>query len=259
MAASEPPNNREKRKHKTLTIQTKIEIIKRLENGENGASLARIYGIGRATISGLRIKKESIMQYASKLDSDDGLKHRKTLRTADNTILEDAVYSWLTERRSIGERISGPLICEKALELNRELNGPSTFKASKGWLKNFKLRHGIRKFPIQNDRIKAETFDFEFVTTEEPDLEDAVEDSNDDDVQDIGPSHSEAFYAFETALNWCEKQTECSSAELVMIQRLKALAAKKTVMSEPHLDILSPETTLVIGAAPPYKDTGYKH
>lgn len=149
MALIEPA----KRKHKVLTIETKIEILNRLSKGESGSSLAKIYDIGRATIFDIKNKREVLLKYASKLDSEDGAKNRKTLRKPNNTLLEDAVYSWFTQRRSLGEPVSGPLLCEKALEINTLLCGPSDFKASTGWLKNFKSRNGIKQ--LRSSEVKT--------------------------------------------------------------------------------------------------------
>ena len=56
---------------------------------------------------------------------------------ADNTALEGTIYTWFTQRRRLGEPISCPKLCEKALELNKSLNGPVDFKASARWLHNF--------------------------------------------------------------------------------------------------------------------------
>lgn len=50
--------------------------------------------------------------------------------------------------RSQGQPISGPLICEKALDMNKKLGGDADFKASTGWLMRFKSRHGIRELDI---------------------------------------------------------------------------------------------------------------
>lgn len=66
-----------KRKHKVLTIETKLEILNRLAKGECSSTLAKIYDIGKATISDIKKKKESILNYASKLDSEDGSKKEK--------------------------------------------------------------------------------------------------------------------------------------------------------------------------------------
>ena len=45
-----------KRKHTFLTIEQKLEILNKLAKGESGASLARIYGVGKATISDIKKK-----------------------------------------------------------------------------------------------------------------------------------------------------------------------------------------------------------
>lgn len=74
-----------KRNHTTLAIESKLQILYRLEKGESGASLARIYGIGKATITDLKNKQQSIQNYITKLDSDDGPNNRQTLKTAQNT------------------------------------------------------------------------------------------------------------------------------------------------------------------------------
>ncbi|KAJ8871377.1 hypothetical protein PR048_027694 [Dryococelus australis] len=67
------------------------------------------------------------------------------------------MYMWITQRRSLREPISGPMICEKALQFNEQLNGPKDFKASSGWLKNFKSRHGIRD--VCKEKLTKEAFE----------------------------------------------------------------------------------------------------
>ena len=59
--------------------------------------------------------------------------------------------------------ISGPMLCEKAVELSRILNGETDFTASKGWEWRFCKRHGIRQLSVQgeklsNDEKQAEVF-----------------------------------------------------------------------------------------------------
>ncbi|PRD32087.1 UNVERIFIED_CONTAM: Jerky-like protein [Trichonephila clavipes] len=82
-------------------------------------------------------------------DKEDGSKNRKTTREANNVLLDHALYLWFTQRRSKGDLISGPLLREKALELNDKLGGLADFKASTGWLKNLKSRYGIRELQIE--------------------------------------------------------------------------------------------------------------
>ena len=58
-----------KRKRNVLTIESKLEIIKQLEKGVSGSSLAVRYNIGKATVSDIKKQKEAILQHAAKLDS----------------------------------------------------------------------------------------------------------------------------------------------------------------------------------------------
>jgi hypothetical protein len=48
----------DKCKHKTLTLITKVETIKKLDKGERLINLAKEYGVGHATIYDIRKKKE---------------------------------------------------------------------------------------------------------------------------------------------------------------------------------------------------------
>ena len=61
-----------------------------------------------------------------------------------------------TSKRSQGDPISGPILCEKALQLNEKLGGSTDFKASTGWLRNFQSRHGIRSLDIQGERLSSD-------------------------------------------------------------------------------------------------------
>lgn len=71
------------------------------------------------------------------------------MKVARNQDLDKATETWFLQKRSSNEPISGPLICEKALEINAKLGGPDDFKASGGWLHKFKYRHGIRELHVQ--------------------------------------------------------------------------------------------------------------
>ncbi|GFT93931.1 HTH CENPB-type domain-containing protein [Trichonephila clavipes] len=54
------------------------------------------------------------------------------MREANNVLLDRALYLWFSQRRSKGYPIWGPLLFEKALELNEKLGVLADFKASTG-------------------------------------------------------------------------------------------------------------------------------
>lgn len=144
-----------KRKRVVLSLKDKINIIESLKKGETGCKLANKYGVGTSTISDIKKNTDSILSYTCKLDSEDGSKHRKTMTKPKHELLEDALYCWFLQKRSTGQPISGPLLCEKALELNKKLGGDESYVASNGWLYRFKSRHGIRELKIQGEKMSA--------------------------------------------------------------------------------------------------------
>lgn len=266
-----------KRKHKVLSVEDKLTIINRLEQGETGASLAKIYNVGRATIFDIKSKKNKLLKFASKFNCKNGSKKRKTMKKVGNEQLENALYSWYLQMRNQGEHITGPLLCARALQLNQIYEGSPDFRASSGWLRNFKSRYGIgmKELEIQGDNSPADFpaancfneyvqkvaegeslaqnvvthwFGEESKVNIKKEHESEEEIINHDNVDLVhveqfidesesnpesekeslsGPTHAEAFVALETAMEWCEEQSECSTTEIRILKKLKDLAAKK--------------------------------
>ena len=56
--------------------------------------------------------------------------------------------------------VSGPVLCEKAVQLHKQLHEGSTvpsFQASRGWLWRFCNRHGIRQLSLQGEKVSSNT------------------------------------------------------------------------------------------------------
>ena len=71
--------------------------------------------------------------------------------------LENALFTWFIQKQSLGQPMSDPLLCMKALLLNLQLSGNSEFKASTGWLRAFKLRHSIRELQIEGETLSGDS------------------------------------------------------------------------------------------------------
>jgi hypothetical protein len=138
-------------------MEKKIEILAKLDKDETSVSLARLYNIGKATVTDIKNNRHAIIDFASKMDSDDGIKRRKVMKVVKYHDLDKAMEMWFIQKRSLNELISGPLICEKALKMNTKLNGPEDCKTSSGWLHKFKSRHGIRELHIQGELLSADS------------------------------------------------------------------------------------------------------
>lgn len=139
-----------KRKHTTLTISQKCEILDKLKDGVSLSSLAQKYGVGKSTIFDIKSKEEKIRSYVVRTEKGPGV--RKTLKAPENLQLEDALFTWFIEQRRKNVPLSGEILMEKAKYFHGRL-GRGEFSASKGWLEKFKKRHGIRQLKISGEKL----------------------------------------------------------------------------------------------------------
>lgn len=144
-----------KRKHSACTLQEKLEVLKRLDKGETATKLAVEFGVGKATISDWKKNRSKIEQFCT-ATSEKTLEQRCNSTNSIYEKLDEATFLWFTQERQKGVPISGPLIQEKALQLNKMLNGDSTFTASNGWLDRWKKRHGVRQLSITGEKLSAD-------------------------------------------------------------------------------------------------------
>ncbi|KHJ43824.1 centromere binding protein B, DNA binding protein [Trichuris suis] len=106
------------------------------------------------------------------------------MKKAQNEEVDQAVYVWLMQKRAMGQPISCPLLCEKALHFNARLGGNPSFRATTGWLHKFKKRHGIREIEIHGKQMSADESSARF------------------------PAYTQAFYdAGDLALRYVKRQT----------------------------------------------------
>ncbi|UYV65668.1 hypothetical protein LAZ67_3005031 [Cordylochernes scorpioides] len=110
-----------KRKRVFLNFTDKLKIVEQLKNGDSGPSLARKYGVENATLTDIKKNSDASTNYASALNIEDISLYRKVMRMAENKDSDPAVYTWFMQLSSQEQPISGPLICEKALEMNEKL------------------------------------------------------------------------------------------------------------------------------------------
>lgn len=126
-----------KRTLKTLSIDEKFRLIKEVESGARKKDIAVKYGVPANTVSTILKNKQTIItaiEYGGASGSSKRLK-KPTYENVDKAILE-----WFKSARRQNLPISGRLIKEKALEFSRQLGQPN-FKASTGWLDNWKRRY----------------------------------------------------------------------------------------------------------------------
>lgn len=135
-----------KRKLTVKTIETKYMAIMEVEQGDKSKSTtAKDLGVPLNTISTWLKKKDSI--YLSTIHSKGFIYQqfnpkRKTTRTSTFNDVETATLKWFKSARDKNIPISGPMLTAKSEEFAEKLD-ITNFKASVGWLENFKSRQGI--------------------------------------------------------------------------------------------------------------------
>ena len=114
------------------------------------------YGVGHSAISYIFQQKENFKCHSELLDAQQGNRKKTRMDTFEDSLLEKSVFYWFSQKRSLGEPVSGTLLQEKALEINNKINGANSFTASSGWLTRFKERHSIRELSIQGERLSSD-------------------------------------------------------------------------------------------------------
>lgn len=133
----------EKTKQTRLSIEDRVKILKRLENGEKSVKLAHEYKVTASGIANIKKCKENLLKHRSSLIMCQGKTSKKRCTGVENSRLDQSLYEWFLQERNNGNHVTGPMIQKKALEINKNLNGPESFKASTGFLHKFKERHNI--------------------------------------------------------------------------------------------------------------------
>ncbi|GBM02529.1 Jerky [Araneus ventricosus] len=126
MADSAKPSN--KRKRVVLTITQKLDIIRRLERGENKQDLMRKFNIGSSTIYDIKLQKDKLMKFASSAETSKASDERRTLQQPQHEKLDNILYDWFLLKREEGIPISGPMLMEKARDFSEKTEYCKTMK-----------------------------------------------------------------------------------------------------------------------------------
>ena len=137
-----------KRQRKGLSIEDKLKIIERIEEGASYGKVAKEFTIGRSTVGYIKKKKDQVRLFVSTLDMKAALK-RKRICGAKDVPHEAAVYQWYVGETVKDIYVTGSVLAEKAKLIYWQMHhadpdfNPDAFLATNGWLSCFKQRHGI--------------------------------------------------------------------------------------------------------------------
>lgn len=121
--------------YKCLSIAQKKEILEAVANGEKKIKVANQFSISLSTLTSILKKKDSLLSTSSQ-------SKRMRCREGGFPQLEHCLLEWFMQSRAQNVPISGPLLQDKAKSFAVKL-GLNSFRASDGWLSNFKKRHNL--------------------------------------------------------------------------------------------------------------------
>uniref|UniRef100_A0A914VZL2 HTH CENPB-type domain-containing protein n=1 Tax=Plectus sambesii TaxID=2011161 RepID=A0A914VZL2_9BILA len=126
------------KKRSAVTLDVKKAIFEAAAKNNNQTQLAKQFSIPRSTIKDILSRKDAILEAID----GGGESKRARIKTGKYEDLEQALLRWIKTVRSENVPVTGQLLKEKARETSTLLKIEG-FKASEGWLTNFKHRHSI--------------------------------------------------------------------------------------------------------------------
>ena len=149
-----------KRKRVVLSLDQKLEVLKLIDTSTSYTIICEKFGIGRSTVSDIKKNRDKLLTFSKELKEMGTKRKVKVMKLGDDPELDKAVYIWFRQKRMEGIPISGPMLCEKAIDLYKTLHKDakeSDFVASEGWKWRFCQRHGIRQLLLQGEKKSADT------------------------------------------------------------------------------------------------------
>jgi IS30 family transposase len=108
-----------KRKVSVLTLQQRVEVLKKHSEGKSCRAIAEEFNCGKTQIQSVVRNSDKIMEEWNKC-TNSSIKYLKRRKTGYEE-LNDLIYEWFCVARSKNLPISGPLLKEKSLELAMSL------------------------------------------------------------------------------------------------------------------------------------------
>lgn len=132
-----------KNKHTRLSIENRVQILERLEKGETASRLAKEYKVTNSAITLMKKSKENLIKKRNSILMCQGETSKKRCTDIESSSLEQALYKWFMQKKSIGESVNGPMLQKKVLELSKTIDGRD-IKCPRGFVDRFKRRHNIK-------------------------------------------------------------------------------------------------------------------
>jgi hypothetical protein len=104
-----------KRKPKYLSIEQKVDLLRKLDNGASVKRLCEEYSIGSSTVYDLKKQKSELLKFYADSDTPKATRSRKTVHTSRVNDVDRVFFEWFRQRRSDDVPVSGLLLIQQAI------------------------------------------------------------------------------------------------------------------------------------------------
>ncbi|KAK4311594.1 hypothetical protein Pmani_016911 [Petrolisthes manimaculis] len=146
----------------SLSLESKLSIVKRHEDGEGVNNIARTMGLAQSTVSTV-IKNSANIKIAGK--SNTTLMAKKITRQREPIYeeMERLLMMWIDDNTGCHVSLSTTLITNKALSIWKDLKKKdykvkegTKFTASKGWFERFRNRTSLYKIKLTGEATSSD-------------------------------------------------------------------------------------------------------
>lgn len=136
-----------------LSINDKLKLLILIKQGIPVTTLSQKYNVDPSTIYGFIRQESKLIDFCKSNIFNDS---RKRIKKPDYELVDFCMDIWFKQVRALGIPSSGPLIQAKAKWFHAMSGSTKDFKASTGWLRAFKTRHGIHKMRLTGEKMTAD-------------------------------------------------------------------------------------------------------
>lgn len=151
-------------KRKYISIENKIDILNRLEEGQRIAYIARSLCLNEATVATIKRNGNKIRNQVIEGISVSAKRVART-RDIDMIRMEKSLFIWIDDCVNKKIPLSGRIIQQKALKIYNHLKKTSSnstagkthsFSASKGWFEKVKKRFNLHNVKLSGESASAD-------------------------------------------------------------------------------------------------------
>lgn len=152
-----------KRARKAVTLETKLNVLRRLDNGEKITYICTALGLPKSTVQTIRDNKKKIESYSQSIKTSYCSKRTRE-RSSIMEQMERLLDLWMENNHQRNVPMSQIIIQQKAKSIFESLmrENPDessqnlTFVASKGWFEKFKKRHNLHNIKLRGESASAD-------------------------------------------------------------------------------------------------------